>query len=878
MGELVLGIVVTLVMLSALGLSVLASFVALGRSRRLERQVLELEREVQRLRVDRVLGTQPRSGPAESVTSAETISPPVVASGVESAVAPDGAVDQAVSPTVPPTDERPAADGPAPVLPAPQPQAAPRPWARSIAPERMAMWIAAALGGLSVVLASLFALSAAIDRGWIGPATRIGIGLALGTLAWWGGTLARGRRLTRVGSALVGAGVSGICGSLYAGNVLYGVLETPLTFGLLAVVSGVALFSGVRQGSRFDAWLGLVGGLATPLLVQSTEPRPMALFGYLGVLVAGTIAAGARRGWVELVSGATVGFVLFFAAWSTTDARPVDLPVALGVLAALGVACVVAERWMRTDHPRMPTTLALSAVLLAGAAVLWVGPAEAMFVDPRSGLAVFRASPHGAWIAAVGLVAVLAPSVVGLRSGVARLWSGGVAVLLVGVYAWRYSDVPALPLLPVGGMLATVPLLGALRRRDAADELDRAVWLLPIASGLGATLLLDGAEPSVDVVVWLTLPVVVSGAVLALARRSPMVFLPALLGACAPLTVAALMVHEVGPMAVAGPAALALGLFGTLPLLVSSDDPRTTVAAALAGPLLFLPLHRAWDAAGGTHWIGLLPVMLALVSLLGTLTLVRRHRVRRDSGALALFVGVTLLGLTAAIPLQLRDQWLTVAWALEGVAVAWLSRRLGHRLLRWTAVLLGLAVTIRLVVNPFALEYATASGPVLFNWTLYTWGVPALALMSSVWLLGPSADRDRVLVPEWARLVLLLCATAVGFALVNVQVSHAFQDSGPIELGGRGIWQGMVRSLAWAGYGITILAVGTRADHRVIRMVGFCGVLAAAGKVFLSDLWSLSGFVRVGSIAGLGVTLLVAAFVFERLVLRRADDAEGEEA
>ena len=36
MGELVLGIVVTLVMLSALGLSVLASFVALGRARRSE--------------------------------------------------------------------------------------------------------------------------------------------------------------------------------------------------------------------------------------------------------------------------------------------------------------------------------------------------------------------------------------------------------------------------------------------------------------------------------------------------------------------------------------------------------------------------------------------------------------------------------------------------------------------------------------------------------------------------------------------------------------------------------------------------------------------------------------------------------------------------
>jgi len=38
--------------------------------------------------------------------------------------------------------------------------------------------------------------------------------------------------------------------------------------------------------------------------------------------------------------------------------------------------------------------------------------------------------------------------------------------------------------------------------------------------------------------------------------------------------------------------------------------------------------------------------------------------------------------------------------------------------------------------------------------------------------------------------------------------------------------------------------------------------------VFVVDLWSLSGFVRVGSVLGLGVLLLVAAFLFERLVLR----------
>jgi hypothetical protein len=38
--------------------------------------------------------------------------------------------------------------------------------------------------------------------------------------------------------------------------------------------------------------------------------------------------------------------------------------------------------------------------------------------------------------------------------------------------------------------------------------------------------------------------------------------------------------------------------------------------------------------------------------------------------------------------------------------------------------------------------------------------------------------------------------------------------------------------------------------------------------VFVYDIWSLPGFVRVGSLMGLGVTLLIAAFLFERLVLR----------
>ena len=51
----------------------------------------------------------------------------------------------------------------------------------------------------------------------------------------------------------------------------------------------------------------------------------------------------------------------------------------------------------------------------------------------------------------------------------------------------------------------------------------------------------------------------------------------------------------------------------------------------------------------------------------------------RDLGRLALVAGSALAFVTVAIPLQLEQQWITIGWALEGAALAWLYRRIPHR-------------------------------------------------------------------------------------------------------------------------------------------------------------------------------------------------------
>jgi uncharacterized membrane protein len=272
---------------------------------------------------------------------------------------------------------------------------------------------------------------------------------------------------------------------------------------------------------------------------------------------------------------------------------------------------------------------------------------------------------------------------------------------------------------------------------------------------------------------------------------------------------------------------------------------------------------------------------MGLVAWLGGLVLLRVHRTSRQSGTFALFIAVALLGVSAALPLQLEDEWLTVAWAVEAALLARLAGPLRHPLFRWGSVLLGVAVAVRLIANPWALSYGDAAGWPVLNWTLYTWGIPAVALLLSArWLRALPMDnqrwQDRLLAPMAQMLVLL--SVLVGFAMVNVQVSHFFQNTGPIELSGTGLLQGMVRSLSWALYGMALLITGFASQSRVMRFIGFAFVLLAAGKVCVVDLWALSGFVRVGSVLGLGACLLAAAFLFERLVLREDDEPSPQPA
>ena len=101
-----------------------------------------------------------------------------------------------------------------------------------------------------------------------------------------------------------------------------------------------------------------------------------------------------------------------------------------------------------------------------------------------------------------------------------------------------------------------------------------------------------------------------------------------------------------------------------------------------------------------------------------------------------------MLGLAAiAVPLQLDKEWITVGWALEGLAVTALWRRLDHPGLKYFAVALFAAVTVRLLLNPEVLDLPRAGGLPVLNWLAYTYLVPAACLLGAARISGARPRR-----------------------------------------------------------------------------------------------------------------------------------------
>jgi uncharacterized membrane protein len=387
--------------------------------------------------------SSPPSPPAPEVTRAE----PVLEAPVTSAAPDLGVRDAAPAEPV-------AAESPSPsVLPAPGPAAGVGQWEGRLG----GTWLSR-VGALLLLLGVGFFLKHAFDQDWIGPGGRVLAGLAAGIAMMAGGLRLAGGATYRVpAQSLVAVGIGVVYLSLYAAHALYALVGAPATFVAMAIVTGVSFWMALRLDSLALAILATLGGLLTPVVLNTDTDAAAALFTYLGILAAGVLVVALRRSWPGLALLAFAGtqflywgwldrwyqgdrlatalgwstaFFLAFAAWAlvgSRSGRPADavqLPRILVILGAPALYFAAARRILDDPSGRR---LAVLALALAG---IYFVAARAAAQSARGGpqIALFHRAVALAFLA-------LAPAVTLGRQDLVVAWSVEGLALLLGGFA-----------------------------------------------------------------------------------------------------------------------------------------------------------------------------------------------------------------------------------------------------------------------------------------------------------------------------------------------------------------------------------------------------------------------------------------------------------
>lgn len=795
-------------------------------------------------------------------------------------------------------------DGPAPSpravvaeqpVPTPSPAAQPKPAPPSPAgtvddiaavSRRARSWLEADLvtrlgivvGAVALTLAGVFLVKYWVERGLLGPLERVALGVAFGLILAGVGEWLR-TRAAGIAQGLTAAGVAVLFAALLAGTNLYDLIPPMAGFALMAVTTAAAVFLSMRQGPLV-AVLGLVGGFLTPFLVGAREPRPGLLFVYLFLLQAGLLVVSRRMRWMPLALLTLAGGMGSTALYLVTtfgdpSGRP---PAGLFVLSTVGLFVLTAHRgeqrgdWGASHGARILSWAAVCAGLvvlsgLVGSARL--EPVEWMFLAVLGGGSLVLARLDEGYEGLAWLSAAAAACLLWLGSGNMgpdELTRYAVTALLLGL------------LFACGSFVA---LWGSRAPHRWAVFCAVSGVVFTLVAYLG----LHGAKPLVPWGVVCVVEAAVYGlfAWAILRRRGDL--------ALADVAVAAMLVAVTSLLSLAAPIELdrawiavawaleipALAWIGERLRVPALRRLSWVLGGAVCARLLLNPAVLFYPIGESVVWNWLLyGYGLPILALAAAVVLYRRSDARGLARALesaALALGLALLtllvrhGFHTQRMLEGRFELVelasyTVVWTVFGLALLAADRRFSSPFYRWTGVGVGGAACVQalmtqvLASNPLIVRHAVGDLPVL-NALLWVYGAPAALAGLTAWMLYRAGEKAP------ARFFGVF-GLAMSFLLVTLEVRQAFHGS--LLHGSTSSAELYAYSVAWILFSAALLAAGIAFRNAVSCYSAAPVLLLAVGKVFFIDTASLEGLYRVLSLLGLGVSLMILAYVYQRFV------------
>lgn len=333
----------------------------------------------------------------------------------------------------------------------------------------------ARLGSALLVLGVLYGVKYGIDRGWIVEWVRVMLAALLGGVLLGIGYRLRSERRV-LSDVLAGAGIAALYLSVFAAQALYSLIPWILGAVLMSLVTAGCLVLAETRRTAFMAILAVVGGLATPFILESEEVNLPGLVGYVSAVLLGVGWMYRQNGWRSLILfTAAVSFPLATVILSLLqEPDPVAwgdrIAVQVGLLLGLGLLVWLPIHRTRPGFAGRPI-----------APVDWLAPAVpriALASLPATAILAIWGFEHVAWDLDHWVWALIGIAVSsGLAAWYERLWSDGHRDAAIGVRvgsAWLLAftgvevgwDYPGIQLL-LFTLVPAVLVFDAARRRAA---------------------------------------------------------------------------------------------------------------------------------------------------------------------------------------------------------------------------------------------------------------------------------------------------------------------------------------------------------------------------------------------------------------------------
>ncbi len=181
------------------------------------------------------------------------------------------------------------------------------------------------VGAIAVIIGAGFFFKYTIDAKLLGPTGRVVVGIIVGMSAFAGGAYAMLRNYRFLAQGLVGAAVGILYFSLFAAFQWYGIIPESAAFiGMLCVTTAALAFSTIFD-AQATAILGLLGGFLTPTMLSTGTDHQWILFAYVFLLDLGVLGIATFRKWQPLQLTALIGSLFIWLVWFDRHYAPEKL-------------------------------------------------------------------------------------------------------------------------------------------------------------------------------------------------------------------------------------------------------------------------------------------------------------------------------------------------------------------------------------------------------------------------------------------------------------------------------------------------------------------------------------------------------------------------